>query len=299
MIHSKKYVFLSTLTYIVTGLFNTTYAADTLEKIKKTGKIIIGHSDSAEPISYIANGKPVGYALDICHNVAKEIEKELKIPNLKIEYKTVSSANRIPEIVAGNIDMDCDTTTNTKERQEKVGFSINYFAAEIRIAVKKDSSIKDINDLDKELVATTKGTTSERHIAQNEKGRNIQMIKSFGKTHAETFSMLSSGSATAVIQNGAILHSLIAKSAHQQDYKIVGTPLAVEPYGIILAKDDTKIKTIADSVILNMWKSGQMDQLYKKWFQSPIPPNNINLNMPPSDIFKYLKTHTNNSSIIL
>lgn len=299
MIHSKKYIFLSTLTYIVTGLFNTTYAADTLEKIKKTGKIIIGHSDSAEPISYIANGKPVGYALDICHNVAKEIEKELKIPNLKIEYKTVSSANRIPEIVAGNIDMDCDTTTNTKERQEKVGFSINYFAAEIRIAVKKDSSIKDINDLDKELVATTKGTTSERHIAQNEKGRNIQMIKSFGKTHAETFSMLSSGSATAVIQNGAILHSLIAKSAHPQDYKIVGTPLAVEPYGIILAKDDTKIKTIADSVILNMWKSGQMDQLYKKWFQSPIPPNNINLNMPPSDIFKYLKTHTNNSSIIL
>ncbi|SDC17169.1 amino acid ABC transporter substrate-binding protein [Acinetobacter boissieri] len=283
------------------GLVGVVHAADTLQKIKTSGKMTIGYSESSEPVSYAINGKPLGYAIDTCDDIATEIKKELQLPNLKVEYKKVSAEQRIPEVQSGNIDLVCDTTTNTKDRQKEVGFSINYFAAEVRFAVKKDAAIKDIQDLNGKSVSTTKGTTSEKHILQAKKLKNIEITTVYGKNHAEAFAMLESGRVVAFVQNEAVLNNLIAKSAHPKDYKVVttGQPFAVEPYAIMFAKDDTKIKTVADKVILNMWDSGKMDHLYKKWLQSPIPPHNINLNMPQSQIFKYLKTHPNSSGIML
>ncbi|MFI7855265.1 transporter substrate-binding domain-containing protein, partial [Acinetobacter baumannii] len=93
-----------------------------------TGKIVIGHRESSDPISYVVAGKPVGYAVDICNQFANDIKKELKMPGLKVEYKAVTSSTRIPELLAGNIDMECGTTTNSKQRQQQVGFSTNYYA---------------------------------------------------------------------------------------------------------------------------------------------------------------------------
>lgn len=301
MIFSKNTILLSVLMYSTFSLVSVSHAADTLQRVKTSGKIIIGYSESSEPVSYFANGKPQGYVVDTCNNIVNEIKKELQEPNIKVEYKKVTAEQRIPEIEAGHVDLMCDTTTNTKDRQKEVDFSINYFAAEVRFAVKKDSQIKDIQDLNDKIVSTTKSTTSEKHIARIEKLKNIQVTTSYGKNHADAFAMLESGKVVAFVQNEAVLHDLIAKSANAKDYRVImsGQPLAVEPYAIMFDKDNTKLKTIADTVILNMWNSGQMDQLYKKWFQSPIPPNNINLNMPQSQIFKYLKTHPSSSGIIL
>ncbi|MBF7685827.1 amino acid ABC transporter substrate-binding protein [Acinetobacter sp. B10A] len=296
----KNKILCSVLMYSTVSLLSTAYAADTLQKIKTSGKITLGYSESSEPVSYAVAGKPLGYALDTCHNIANEIKKELQIPNLKIEYKKVTAEQRIPEVTSGQIDLVCDTTTNTKDRQKEIGLSINYFAAEVRFAVKKDSNIKDIQDLNGKSVVTTKGTTSEKHILHIEKSKNIMLTTSYGKNHTEAFSMFASGKVTAFLQNESILASYIAKSPNPKDFIILGgQALAVEPYAIVFAKDDSKLKTVVDKVILNMWTSGQMDQLYKKWFQSPIPPQNINLNMPQSQIFKYLKTHPNNSGIVL
>lgn len=271
--------------------------ADTLSKIQTAGKIVIGHRESSDPISYIVAGKPVGYAVDICNQVAAEIKKQLKMPALAIEYKSVTSATRIPEMLAGNIDMECGTTTNSKARQEQVGFSTNYYATEVRMVVKTPTTVKSLDDLNGKAVATTTGTTSDKYIKMNEKGLAINVQNVYGKDHSDSFSMVASGRAAAFVMDDNILAGLISKSSTPKEFAIVGPVLSSEPYGIMLPKGDAGIKAIADRVVTGMWKSGQMDKLYKKWFQSPIPPNNAVLNMPPSESFKKLKANPTDAGI--
>ena len=178
MKHSATSLIVSALMICTVGGATQVQAADTLAKIKSSGKIIIGHRESSDPISYVVAGKPVGYAVDICNAFANDIKKELKMPNLKVEYKAVTSSTRIPELLAGNIDMECGTTTNSKQRQQQVGFSTNYYATEVRMAVKANSGIKSLADLNGKAVVTTQGTTSDKYIKMNEKV-SLSMCKTF------------------------------------------------------------------------------------------------------------------------
>lgn len=293
---SKTALFSAMVITTLSGMTQV-HAADTLTKIKTTGKIVIGHRESSDPISYVSGGKPVGYALDICNNIAAEVKKQLKLPNLKVEYKAVTSSTRVPELLAGNIDMECGSTTNSKQRQEQVAFSINYYATEVRMAVKAASGIKSISDLNGKAVVTTQGTTSDKYIKMNEKGQNVNVQNIYGKDHADSFAILASGRAAAFVMDDNILAGLIAKSSTPKAFAIVGPILSSEPYGIMLPKADPQFKAVVDRVVLGMWKSGQMDQLYKKWFLSPIPPKNISLNMPQSESYKQLKAHPNDAGI--
>ncbi|WP_130802847.1 amino acid ABC transporter substrate-binding protein [Acinetobacter ihumii] len=297
MKHSATSLLVSGFMIFAVGGATQVQAADTLAKIKSSGKIIIGHRESSDPISYVVGGKPVGYAVDICNNFANEIKKDLKMPNLKVEYKAVTSSTRIPELLSGNIDMECGTTTNSKQRQEQVGFSTNYYATEVRMVVKANSGIKSLADLNGKAVVTTQGTTSDKYIKMNERGQNINVQNIYGKDHADSFAMVASGRAAAFVMDDNILAGLIAKSSNPKEFAIVGPVLSSEPYGIMIAKDDPKFKAIADRTVNAMWKSGKMDGLYKKWFQSAIPPKNTNLNMPQSSSFKKLKANPTDAGI--
>jgi glutamate/aspartate transport system substrate-binding protein len=279
------------------GAFTQVQAADTISKIKNSGKVVIGYRESSDPISYIVGGKPMGYAIDICNNFANTLKKDLKLPNLKVEYKAVTSSTRIPEMLAGNIDMECGTTTNSIQRQQQVSFSTNYFATEVRMVVKAAAPIKSLADLNGKAVVTTQGTTSDKYIKMGEKGEKINVNNVYGKDHSDSFAMVASGRAAAFVMDDNILAGLVAKSSNPKDFKIVGPVLSSEPYGIMLPKDDAAYKAIADKVVTEMWKNGQMATLYKKWFLSPIPPKNINLNMPMSASYKKLQASPNDAGI--
>lgn len=293
----KKTCSLSLGVLIASGAFSQVQAADTLAKIKKTGKVVIGYRESSDPISYVANGKPLGYAVDICNNFAHALKQDLKMPNLKVEYKAVTSSTRIPEMLAGNIDMECGTTTNSVQRQQQVSFSTNYYATEVRMAVKSNAAIKSIADLNGKAIVTTQGTTSDKYIKMNEKGQKVTVNNVYGKDHSDSFAMMASGRAAAFVMDDNILAGLIAKSSNPKAFKIVGPILSSEPYGIMLPKNDPAYKAIADRVVTGMWKNGQMAALYKKWFQSPIPPRNINMNMPMSSSYLKLKASPNDKGI--
>ncbi|WP_445116413.1 amino acid ABC transporter substrate-binding protein [Acinetobacter sp. WZC-1] len=279
------------------GAFSQVQAADTLAKIKQTGKVTIGYRESSDPISYVSGGKPMGYAIDICNNFANELKKSLKMPDLKVQYKAVTSSTRIPEMLAGNIDMECGTTTNSIPRQQQVSFSTNYYATEVRMAVKASSPIKSIADLNGKAVVTTQGTTSDKYIKMNEKGQKVNVNNVYGKDHSDSFAMVTSGRAAAFVMDDNILAGLIAKSSDPKAYKIVGPVLSSEPYGIMLPKGDVAYKAIADRVVTTMWNNGQMATLYKKWFQSAIPPKNVNLNMPMSTSYLKLKAKPTDAGI--
>lgn len=259
----------------------------TLKKIKDSGTITLGVRESSVPFSYLDNNqKSIGYSIDLCMKVVDAIKKELKLPKLEVKTTPVTSQTRIPLMTNGTIDLECGSTTNSKERQKQVGFSVAHYVTSVRMAVKADSGIKSLNDLDGKSVVTTTGTTSDRYIKQNEKGKQINVKNVYGKDHAESFLMLESGRAQAFVMDDVLLAGLIAQSKNPKAFAIVGPALSVEPYGLMFRKDDPQFKAVIDKTLTGLMKSGQINGIYGKWFTKPIPPKNVNLNLPMSPKLK-------------
>ncbi|WP_432723751.1 glutamate/aspartate ABC transporter substrate-binding protein [Jeongeupia wiesaeckerbachi] len=261
----------------------------TLKKIKETGTIVVGHRDSSIPFSYLdASQKPVGYSMDLSAKIVDAVKKELKMPSLVVRYNLVTSQTRIPLVQNGTVDVECGSTTNNLERQKQVAFSMGIFEIGTRLLVKKSSGVKDFADLTGKNVVTTAGTTSERLIKKmnDEKKLNMNIISA--KDHGESFLMLESGRAVAFMMDDALLAGEMAKAKAPNDWTIVGKPQSYEVYGCMLRKDDPQFKKLVDTALTNTYKSGEINTIYKRWFQSPVPPKGLNLNFPMSDELKEL-----------
>lgn len=261
----------------------------TLDKIKQSGTIVLGYRDSSIPFSYIADNpnQPVGYAHDLQLKVVDAVKQKLNLPDLKIRYNLVTSQNRIPLVSNGTVDLECGSTTNNKERQQQVDFSTGFFEVGSRLLTAKDSGIKDFADLKGKKLVTTAGTTSERYIRQHEKELGIGEIIS-AKDHAESFLMLQNGRAAAFMMDDILLAGEKSKAKDPNNWVIVGTAPIHEIYGCMLRKGDTGFKQVVDDAIKATYSSGEINEMYKKWFLSPIPPKNINLNFTMTDQLKAL-----------
>jgi glutamate/aspartate transport system substrate-binding protein len=262
-------------------------AADTLAKIKSAGKIVIGTRDSSAPLAYTTgDGKYTGYHVDVCLKIAEAIKADLKTPTLPIEYTVVTSANRVPLVQNGTVDMECGSTTNNTARQAQVAFAPTTFVTNVRTAVKANSGITSIAQLAGKTVATTTGTTSVQLLRKHEKGNNVEFKELFGKDHADSFLLLESGRADAFVMDDNILAGLIVNSKAPADFKIVGESISEEPIAIMIPKDDAAYKKVVDDAVIGLMKSGELDKIYTKWFLSPIPPRNATVGMPMSASLK-------------
>ena len=261
----------------------------TLKKIRDAGAISVGHRESSIPFSYYDDQNAVvGYSQDLVMLVVDAVKKKLNLPNLQVKLIPVTSQNRIPLVQNGTIDIESGSTTNNLERQQQVAFSDSMFIVGTRLLVKKDSGIQDFPDLKGKNVVVTAGTTSERLIrALNEKeGMKMNIISA--KDHGESFLTLQSGRAVAFMLDDALLAGERAKARKPGDWVIVGTPQSKEAYGMMMGKGDAQFKTLVDETIAKTETSGEAAKLYQKWFQSPIPPKNLNLELPLSDEMKAL-----------
>lgn len=250
---------------------------------------MLGYRDSSIPFSYIADtpNQPVGYAHDLQLKVVEALKQKLEMPDLKIRYNLVTSQNRIPLVSNGTVDLECGSTTNNQERQQQVAFSVGFFQVGSRLLTAKDSGIQDFADLKGKKLVTTAGTTSERYIRQHEKELGIGEIIS-AKDHAESFLMLQSGRAAAFMMDDILLAGEKSKATDPDKWVIVGTAPIQEIYGCMLRKGDAEFKQVVDDAIKATYSSGEINQMYNKWFQQPIPPKNINLNFEMSDQLKDL-----------
>lgn len=275
------------------GAANTEASVKTLDKIKKSGTIVLAYRDSSVPFSYIADqaGQPVGYAVEIQQKVVEAVKKQLNMPDLKVRFNLVTSQNRIPLLVNGTVDLECGSTTNNPERAKQVDFSNAFFEIGTRLMVPKGSDIKDFTDLKGKTLVTTAGTTSERMIKEYNQKNNLGMNIISAKDHGESFLMLENGRAQAFMMDDVLLAGERAKSAEPAKWEIVGKPMSFERYGCMVRKGDADFKKIVDGTIEETYKSGDINGLYKKWFESPIPPKNINLNFPMSDQLKDIIAH--------
>ena len=258
-----------------------------LDRIRATGRIVLAHRESAVPFSYYdANKKPVGYALDLCKDVAEAVRKHLGMKSIEIAYLPVSTATRIDAIVGGKADLECGATTNNAERRQKVAFTIPHYITGTRFAVRADSSIAELNQFEGHVLVSTAGSTPLKTVAQANDDRLLHIDVKPVKDNAEAMKMLGDKSADGFAMDDVQLYGLIAESANPAQFKVVGKFITIEPLAIMLSKDDAAFKKVVDDEMRRVIRSGEGDRIYARWFTSPIPPRNVSLNLPMSYLLR-------------
>jgi glutamate/aspartate transport system substrate-binding protein len=259
----------------------------TLEKIRSTGIITIGHRESSIPFSYYdKNEKVVGYGMDLCYLVADAVKASLGLAKLEVKLVPITPSLRIPSILSGKIDLACETMTNNLERQKVVAFSSTYFVAANRFVSKATANLRTLDDLKGRTVVSTIGSTNLRQISELNAQRNLGLTIVAAKDNFEAFRMLESDRAAAHFMDDILLYGAVANSATPADYVVSEEALSIEPYGIMLPRDDAAFKKVADDALSAIYRSGEINKIYAKWFLNPIPPNGISLNVPMSAALK-------------
>ena len=268
-----------------------TAGAQTLDKVKSSGTITVAYRESSIPFSYLDDkAQPTGFGWEICGRIVDEVKKATGRADLKVATQAVTSGNRIPLLVNGTIDIECGSTTNNSDRQKQVAFATNYFYTGTRLLVKAGSPVKSLADLKGKKVVSTTGSTNFRIMRGLNEERGLGFDLLGAKDHSESQLVVQSGRADAFAMDDILLYGLAASAANPAEWAVVGEAIQVEPYAIMLRKDDPTFKTLVDGVVGRLMDSGEFTRLYTKWFQSPIPPKGVNLNAPmPKELQDNLK----------
>lgn len=273
-------------------------ASGTLAKIKDSNSITLGHRESSVPFSYYDDQqRVVGYSHELALRVVDKIKEELKLPDLQVKLNPVTSQNRIPLVQNGTVDLECGSTTNNTERQQQVAFSNSIFLIGTRLLTPGESGIKEFPDLAGKTVVTTAGTTSERLIRKMNEEKNMKMDIISAKDHGEAFLIAQSGRAVAFMMDDALLYGERAKAKNPEEWIVTGESQSSEVYGCMMRRDDPQFKKLVDSALAEIMKSGEINKLYAKWFQSPVPPKGLNLNFPMSDELQALFKSPNDKAV--
>lgn len=281
----------STITALTLTLLAGAAGAQTLDKVKSSGTISVAYRESSIPFSYLDDkAQPTGFGWEICGKIVDEVKKVTGRADLKVTTQSVTSANRIPLMQNGTIDIECGSTTNNSDRQKQVAFATNYFYTGTRLLVKAGSPIKALADLAGKKVVSTTGTTNYRIMRSYNDEKKLGFELLGAKDHSESQLVVQSGRADAFAMDDILLYGLRASSANPAEWAVVGEALQVEPYAIMLRKDDPTFKALVDGVLAKLMDSGEFTKLYAKWFTQPIPPKGVNLNAPmPKELLDNLK----------
>lgn len=265
-------------------------AADgpTLARVRETGVIVIGYRPASLPFSYLdAQLRPTGYTVELCDRIVAAVRSKLQLPDLEVRRVEVASATRMPLVINGTLDLECGITTNTAERARNQAFSLTVFVAETRLLARASERVQSLAELRGKPVASTIGTTSIQHLAKvnEQQGLNIRILG--GLDDPEGFQLVRSGRAAAFLMDDVIIRAVLAQQGPSaDDYRISDQPLTVEPYAIGLRKGDPQFKALVDGVLAGLYRSGEIHAIYRRWFESPLPSQGLNLKLPMSAAFR-------------
>lgn len=259
----------------------------TLQKIRETGVIVLAHREASVPFSYLdANKRPIGYAIDLCERVVDAVRRELKMPNLRTEYLLVSAAERIPSLQSGRADLECGNTTNTADRRKQVAFTMTHFFAFGRLLVRSDSKVQRLVDLWGQAIVVNRGSTHARELGMRIERTGLVARMVEAQDAAEAFSLLQQGKVQAYLHDDIVLAALRANSERPEDWRLASETTSAEPLAIMLRRDDPEFKRLVDTTIGRYMVDGQIQSLWRRWFESPIPPGNRTLGVPMSALMR-------------
>lgn len=255
----------------------------TLKRIQERGMVSIGHRETSIPFSYIGDSsEPVGYSIDICMKIVDAIKAELEMDDLSVKFVPVTGQTRIPLIANGTIDLECGSTTNNLTRQKQVEYLSTTFITGTKIASKTGSGITEIEDLDGKIVGLSSGTTNEKAIkaAIEELGLDVKVVPV--KDHSQGWLALETDRIDAYGSDDVLLYGLISKSKDPAAFQVTGRYLSFDPYAIMVPRNDSTFERLGRVVMSGLMRTGEMEELYTKWFV----PGPTNINMPLSATLK-------------
>ena len=292
----KKLVLASLLGALSCSFVAQAQETGTLKKIKDSGKITLGVRDASIPFSYLDDKQQyIGYSVELCDKIASAVQRKLGLTAMQRVYQPVTSATRIPLMANGTIDLECGSTTNNLDRQKQVSFAPTTFITANRLLAKKSSNINKLEDMKGKTLVSTAGTSNIRQVTGLNTERQLGMTILTGKDHSDSFLMVETGRAVAFAMDDILLAGLAANAKSPGDYMITKEALSVEPYGIMLRKDDAPFQAVVDEAIKNVFSSGDIEKIYGKWFLNPIPPKGINMNVPMTPELKQAIAKPTNS----
>ena len=260
------------LLVLVQPAFGSDELKGTLKKVHDTGVITLGYREDSIPFSFLnPGGRPIGYSIDLCNEIADDVTAELGGREVEVQYKPVTSENRIAEVVSGHIDLECGSTTSNHARQKDVAFSPIFFVAGTKLMVKRGSRINSYRDLRDKTVVVTAGTTNEAAIKALSDKQNLGIKVIAAKDHAESFTQLASGAADAFASDDVLLYGIIAASKTAADYKVVGEYLSYDPYGLMYRKNDPDFGDVVERTFRRLAETREIVHIYNKWFQRRLP----------------------------
>lgn len=238
----------------------------TLAKITESGEIVIGHRESSVPFAYLdENQKPIGYSIDLCMKIVEAVEAEVG-KELTVKYVPVNPKTRIALMANGTIDLECGSTTNNLTRQQQVEYLPVTFITGTKLMVRKDSGIQSVADLGGKAVALAQGTTNERAVlaAVEELGLDVKVLPV--RDHAEGMLSLETDRVDVYATDHILLFGLISKSKTPEDFAVVGDFLSFDPYALMVRRDDSEFELIGKKALAAVFRSGEIDAIYSKWF---------------------------------
>jgi glutamate/aspartate transport system substrate-binding protein len=277
-------------TSLLVGVLAPANAQDlegTLKKVKETGIFTIGHRDSSIPLSYLDDKlQPIGFSIELCKHVVETLKAKLGIPSLRVAYNPVTSATRIPLVANGTIDIECGSTANMTSRQKQVGFSYTFFVPQFKWITRARGGINAADDLRGKTVAVTAGTNTALFVSKMNNEEKLGLTIMSGKDHAESFLLVETGRASAWMEDDILLAGFRANAKNPAEFKLLDKAYPSDPYALMIRKDDAPFKALVDETLTMLMRSGEFEKLYTQWFESPIPPRGINIQLPMSEALK-------------
>ena len=266
-------------------------AQGVLDRVAAGGQLVLAHRESSVPFSYVHQGKPMGYAVDLCLRLAEAVRKKTGMKDMAVAFLQVTPENRMAMVEQGKADLECGSTTNNAERREKVAFTIPHFVTGTRLLMKASSKVTRMEDLAGKKLVSTRGTTAYKVAEKAGRERLMGFTLLEAPDHARAVEMVEKGEADAFAMDDVLLYSLAASRPNPKALKVEGRFLTTEALAIALPKQDAAFKKVVDEEMRRLITSREILAIYDKWFMQPIPPQGRALNLPVSyllrDFWKY------------
>lgn len=239
----------------------------TLKKVRDSKVFTIGHREASYPFAfYDEQKKPVGFAVELCTRIGEAVREELKMPAIEIRYLPVNAQTRIPLLTNGTIDIECGSTTNNLSRQQQVDFTYTYYVTGGRLLASKASGIKEVEGLNGKAIGVAPGTSNEKVITALIEKLNLKLRVVSVRDHAEGMLALETGRIDAYVHDEVGEYALLAKSPQRDRFEVVGRLLSFDPYGLMIRRDDSAFKLVANRTLAKIYRSGEVYVMFKRHF---------------------------------
>ena len=263
----KYFIFAFCFIFAMTLIGSIALADETMDRIKKTGKIRVGLREGSIPFAFIDPkvGKHVGFSVDMTYLLVDKLSEHFG-KKITIQPFTVTPKTRIPMVANATVDVEMGSTTYTQKREEVVDFGLTFFVSETTFLVPKDSDIKTINDLNGKRLGAARGTTNLKAIesqaaAGKYKPKDIVVVE----THPQGFLALKGGKVDAYSTDRSLLEGVRMKAPHPENWKCVDFAIAYEPYGYMCREGNSDIRDFVNNTIIWSIKTGKFFEIYDKW----------------------------------